>query len=79
MKILEDAVAGLTLSEDFNLKFYHICKQGLLKSKEGEWLLVLQEDAVLPQPWELYREEFDSELLGKSYCVSPQLLAKVGS
>ena len=51
---------GLKLSEDFNMKFYLIGKQSVLIHRNGNYKLILEEDAEVDQPLTQYRSTFCS-------------------
>lgn len=74
MSVLNDCVQALRLQEDLGLNFYHICRSSVVRLKNGEWGLIALEDAQQPHPLYSYQDEFNSQLLGKNYYISPQLL-----
>ena len=67
---------GLKLHEDINIKFYHICKQSIFRNG-SKYMLVGQDDVEVDHPLAGYLGQFTSELLGKNYWLSPQLLQNV--
>jgi hypothetical protein len=45
LNILRDCLLALRLCEELNLKYYHISKKSILKSKSGAYMLIRAEDS----------------------------------
>jgi|JI9StandDraft_1071089.scaffolds.fasta_scaffold475118_1 hypothetical protein len=55
LKIIHDCTLALRLTEELNMKFYHLSKQSIFQHKNGNYMLTLAEDAEAPHPMEIYR------------------------